>query len=745
MSQYSKYASVILDLSLDKALDYGIPENLEAQVKRGKRVEVPLKGFLRKGYIYEIKESPSYPKVQPIAKILTEDEVITDELFELAIWISRYYCAPLSQVLKVMLPSSVRKEIKPKQQLFVMRAKTREELKTICENLRSKSPAQASVLDVLLNVQKGVLLTELLEQTLGSKSPVDSLVKKGYLSVDIVRVDRSPLTNEEYFRSKPKVLSEEQEKALGNICLSLKANRFEAHLLFGITGSGKTEIYLQAIDQALKLGKGAIVLVPEISLTPQTIERFRARFDEKIAILHHRLSDGERFDEWNNIRQGKAKIVIGARSAIFSPVKNLGIIIVDEEHEQSYKQNEEAPCYHARDVAVMRASKAKAVVVLGSATPSLESYQNAKLGKYTLNLLHFRPSSAHRPKVQIVDMKTEFEKAKGFTNFSESLLIGIEKRCQLGEQTILFLNRRGYHTTFFCQECRTSISCDHCDRALTYHQETHALSCHLCGFTLSPPPKECPKCRNCEPMKYRGVGTELLEKSLHAVFPSIRTIRIDADTTRHKGSHQKLLREFGTGKANVLIGTQMIAKGLHFPEVTLVGIISCDATLNIPDFRSAETAFQLITQVAGRAGRGSLPGEVILQTCMPENSTLRHAANQDYLSFYQEEIVSREEFLFPPFTNLVKVQFSGKSEKETLGFAEKFRGALMRFLDNNYILHPVVSSGHAKIKDKFRFQILIRGPNVYPINHALQSLKQTLPFPANIKVLWDINPSSTFF
>ncbi|MFQ5728818.1 MAG: primosomal protein N', partial [Waddliaceae bacterium] len=592
MSKFEKYVSVILDVSLDKTLDYGVPTEFAGKIKRGMRVEVTVRGHKRSGVIFEIKESSPFPKVQPIKRLLSETALITDDLFELALWLSQYYLSPLSQVLKTVLPSSIRKEIQPKQQLFVMRAKSRDQLRNICEEQRRKSPTQAAVLDVMLKVKKGILLSELLEKTAGSRSPVDTLVKNGCLLLDIVRMDRSPLVNEQYFRTKPKVLNADQAKAFKGIEASLNKNHFETHLLHGVTGSGKTEIYLQAIHQALMMGKGAIMLVPEISLTAQTIERFRSRFEENIAVLHHRLSHGERFDEWNNIHSGKAKIVIGARSAIFSPVQNLGLIIVDEEHESSYKQSEEAPCYHARDVAVMRGKITNSTVILGSATPSLESYFNATTGKYTLYHLHRRAEKNTTPNVTIVDMKKEFEKAKGFTSFSDALLGGIKKRHAVGEQVILFLNRRGYHTTLFCKECRQAVRCKHCDTTLTFHLGENTLACHLCGYALSPPPRECPSCHSPNPMKYRGVGTELLQKSLHAILPEIRTIRVDANTTRHKGSHQKLLRDFGAGKADVLIGTQMIAKGLHFPEVTLVGIINCDTTLNIPDFRASETVFQ---------------------------------------------------------------------------------------------------------------------------------------------------------
>lgn len=741
--KYNGIASVIVDQAVGKLLDYGIPAHFAGILRKGARVEVPIRGKPCGGYVYDIKEKSEFPSVKPILKILSDGELISKESFELALWISRYYMAPLSQVLKSMTPASIRKNIKPKEQLYVMRKMTREELRVITEGLRNKNSAQAAVLDVMLKVNKGILLTELLEATEGSRSPVDSLVKKGYLAVDLVRVDRSPLINEDYFRTQPKKLNGDQALAYTKILTSLENHQFETHLLHGVTGSGKTEIYLQAIEKALSMGKGTIMLVPEISLTAQTIHRFRSRFEVRIAILHHRLSDGERYDTWHSIRNGEAKIVIGARSAIFSPVQNLGLIIVDEEHEPTYKQTDESPCYNARDVAVMRGKLSKSSVILGSATPSLESYYNVKTGKYTLSNLHLRAENAVHPTVTIVDMKKEFEKAKGFTIFSELLLDGIKKRQAQGEQSILFLNRRGYHTTLLCQACREPVKCEHCDVSLTFHQDENALSCHLCGFTLKPPPTQCPKCKCDKTMKYKGVGTELVEKSLHAIFPDIRTIRLDADTTKHTGSHSKLLRDFGTGKADVLIGTQMIAKGLHFTEVTLVGVLNSDSSLNIPDFRASETTFQLITQVAGRAGRGVTPGEVIIQTCMPENSTIQHAANNDFHAFYAEEIAIREMFKYPPFHGMVKIMFSGPHQQDVRESALKFRQMVISHFPKDYQIHPVLPSAHARIKDHFRFQFLIRGPNVTVITRILEKLTENTKLPSSVRRLIDVNPLST--
>jgi len=741
---YPKYASVVLDLAIDKPLDYGIPQTLIEKVKKGTRVEVPLRGKRQKGYVLEIKNAATFSKVLPILEVTSDSATLPEELLELALWISKYYASALSKVLRVVIPSVIKKEVDVKKQAYVARTKSRKEIMDACTKIRIKAPAQAAILDVMLKVQKQILLTELLERANCSRAPVTSLVKSGFLAIHSIRLDSNSLINEEYFRTQPKRLSDEQQKAFTHIKKGLEEKEFNAHLLYGVTGSGKTEIYLQAIAKTLQCGKGAIVLVPEISLISQIAERIRTRFEEPIAIFHHRLSEGERCEAWNRIKAGEINLVIGARSAVFSPVRQLGLIIVDEEHESSYKQEEE-PCYHARDVAVMRARMVNASVILGSATPSFETYTNAVSGKYHLHQLLKRAEKSLTPRVIIVDMNEEFQNKQRFTNFSEPLLERIKQRSEKGEQTILFLNRRGYHTALFCNECQKPIRCSQCEMTLTFHLERNSLTCHLCGYTLSPPPRECPHCKKQELMKYRGVGTELLEKSLHAVFPEIRTLRIDADTTRHKGSHQTLLRAFGTGKADVLIGTQMVAKGLHFPEVTLVGVMNCDTALNIPDFRSSETVFQLITQVAGRAGRGVLPGEVIIQTRMPENSTIQYASKHDFFGFYKEEIVSREIFLFPPFSRLIKLVFSGKNEQKTLEAGHLFRNALLTTLTDDHQLSPLVPSGRAKVKNSYRFQCFIKGHSVYAMNQRIKGIRDSLCIPKNIKVLVDVNPVSIYF
>jgi len=742
---YAAYASVILDASIDKTLDYGVPEALLPSLRRGMRVEVPLRGRIERGYVLAIKDTPNFTPVKPIFKVISDDEVIDAELFDLAMWMARYYCAPLRKVFKAIVPAPLRGDTKKKEQLAIFKNKTREEIKEYCIAIRNTYPAQAAVLDVVLLSPKNLLLSELLEQTGGSKSPVETLASKGFLKLQPVHIDRSLLSGEEYFQTKNKILSCEQQAAFDAIAETIEKRTFATHLIFGITGSGKTEIYLQAIERALALGKSCLMLVPEIALTGQTIERFKSRFSEDIAVLHHRLSAGERYDAWHKLRLGKAKIAIGARSAVFCPMPNLGLIIVDEEHESSYKQNEEAPCYHGRDVAVMRGKFTNATVILGSATPSIESYTNAKSGKYILHQLSERAANAKLPNVHIIDMRIEYEKAQGFTNFSQPLIDAIFKRKERGEQTILFLNKRGYHSSMHCQQCASAVKCTQCAVSLTFHKGDNRLACHLCGFEISPPPRTCPSCNADNPLKFKGVGTELIESSIHALLPDVRTLRIDTDTTKHKGSHDRLLREFGTGKADVLIGTQMIAKGLHFPLVTLVAVLNGDAGLSFPDFRAAETTFQLITQVAGRAGRGSIPGEVFIQTCMPENQTLLSAAEQDFPRFYDDEIMSRKLFCYPPFAQMAKMSFSGADEKRTQRAAEAWQSMLRNALPHPFEIHPVAPSGHAKIKNRFRFQFLMRGPSAVAISRAIEHTLATQPYDKEIAHTIDINPTSTFF
>lgn len=737
-------AEVILEVSVKKALDYLVPKDLISKISVGSWVEVPLQKRLSRGFVARLKEDSSHPTLLSVSRVLSDGPVLTKDLFSLALWMASYYGTPIEKVLRTMLPSGVRKAIETKKQYFVKRSKTREELALIYRELVIKAPQQAKILELMLQAKKGVLLSELLEQAACHASSVKALVDKNCLSLDLVRSQESLVTGESYFTSPPKVLREEQTVALDSILASLKAGRFGVKLLYGVTGSGKTEVFIRAIEACLALGKGALVLVPEIALTTQTIQRFKSRFTVPIAVLHHRLSDGERREAWDKIRSQGARIVIGARSAVFCPIPNLGLIIVDEEHEHSYKQTDDAPAYHARDVAVMRGKLTGATVVLGTATPSLESFHNAKSGKYELLTLTERSASATLPHVHIVDMRREHDRAKGFTLFSDLLLSKLEERRKKGEQAMLFLNRRGFHTTSTCTDCGKVLVCDKCDCALTFHKSHNTLSCHLCGFDCAPPTL-CPHCKKPSLMRYGGIGTEKVEAALYKIFGDVRILRADADSTRHKGSLEKILNDFRTGKADILVGTQMIAKGLHFPEVTLVGVLNCDTTLNIPDFRAQEYVFQLITQVAGRSGRGITKGEVILQTALPNHSTILTASRQDYLSFYEEEVAIRKTFFFPPYTHLIKFVFSGENHAIVQQYAVTWAEALQKELPSSFICHPALPCGHPKVNDRWRYQCLIRGPSVSCVTAIAEKLGRTMRCPSAVSCFCDVDPTSTFF
>lgn len=729
----SRIAEVIVDLNLDRSLDYLIPENCPLQL--GSQVEVAVRGKKVKGIVIAIKNESAFSNLKPIDAVLNE-EILPPDLMKLAVWMSAFYVTPLRQVLKTMIPGIVRENKGSKKQFFVSRLKTLEECEEIARELRQKNPAQAEVLDFLLKAKKGVFLSEITEKC--SASSIKTLEKKGILKIEQIEVDRSPIVDPSYFITQPKKLNEDQKEALDKIVNSF--GTYKTHLLYGITGSGKTEVYLQAIAKVLERGEGALMLIPEISLTEQTIERFRSRFEVPIAILNYRLSDGERRDEWQKIKKGEARIVIGARSSLFAPMPKLGLIIVDEEHEGTFKQSDEAPRYHVRESAIMRAKALGIPVVLGSATPSLESYYNTEKGKFELSLLKGRATDHGKPHVTIVDMKDEYKRAGQFTLFSEPLLEGIKKRYQKGEQTLIFLNRRGYHSYQLCPSCGEAVKCHTCDTTLTFHKQESVICCHLCGVSKAPL-RECPSCKGAAPLKFKGFGTELVESSLKAIFPDIRTLRMDADTTRHKGSHQKLFRDFGKGKADVLIGTQMIAKGLHFPEVSLVGVINCDMSLHLPDFRASEMTFQLLTQVAGRAGRGSMKGEVIFQTLMPDNRTLHLAKDQDYLTFYKEELEVRKMFNFPPFSFIAKISARSESEKGAFNTLEKIRCDLIKELPPEAEWLPAVAAGHAKVKNIYKFNSILKGP-MSPILTVLSKVPKKI---GNVLISIDINPQSTFF
>jgi primosomal protein N' (replication factor Y) len=515
-------------------------------------------------------------------------------------------------------------------------------------------------------------------------------------------------------------------------------------LLHGVTGSGKTEVYLQAIAHALEQGKGAIVLVPEISLTPQTVERFKARFSAGplqtlVAVLHSHLSAGERHDEWHKIRQGRARIVIGARSAIFAPVEPLGLVIVDEEHEHTYKQ-EEAPRYHARDVAIMRARMEGATVVLGSATPSLESYYNCLKGKYTLLDLPERADDKKMPIVRVIDMRQAFRQGKGIPIFSPQLKEAIAQRLDRQEQTILFLNRRGYSTSLQCPKCGYVAGCPNCSISLTYHRLEQKICCHICGYSERAPTL-CPndKCRSAE-IRYSGLGTQKVEETLAKLFPLARIKRMDSDSLKRKDDFRRILSDFRSGKIDVLIGTQMIAKGLHFPNVTLVGIVVADLALHMPDFRAGERTFQLLTQVAGRAGRGDIEGEVFVQAYTPFHPAIQCARRHDFQAFYDHEMEFRQQLKYPPLSRIAMLTLKGRNEEKVKFSADHLKREVEKLQFPGLVVAGPAPAPLLRAETFYRYQIMLRTERMTTLSSQLARLTHTLSLPADVGLAVDIDP-----
>ena len=541
------------------------------------------------------------------------------------------------------------------------------------ENARALSPAQERIVQTLLSGGGEMAFTDLLEAADTSAAPIQTLEKHGVVEVFVRDVRRDPLADAVLPDAENLSLTGAQSAALSEIEAPMEEGRYSAFLLHGVTGSGKTEIYIRAMRAALKRGRSAMMLVPEIALTPVFSRRLRAHFGDRVAIFHSSLTTGERFDEWSRLKRGEARVVIGTRSAVFAPVSDLGLVVIDEEHETSYRQ-QESPFYNGRDTAIVRARQAGAVVVLGSATPSLESFHNARGGKY--NYLHLPDRIANRAmaSAELIDMRAVFATQGKQTIFSDQLVAAIEETHARGEQSIILLNRRGYSSFVLCRSCGESIRCPNCDVTLTYHRSESSIICHYCNHRQSAPSR-CPACAG-KYIYYVGEGTEQIEELLSKRFPGLRIARLDRDTTVRRKLFERTIMEFSAGDLDMLVGTQMLAKGHDFPNVTLVGVVSVDAGLALPDFRSAERAFQLITQVAGRAGRGSLPGKVLIQTYHPNHYALRHASMQDYQRFYEEEIRYRKSMSYPPFVSLASLLVHGEELGRTLNIAAELRRAL---------------------------------------------------------------------
>jgi primosomal protein N' (replication factor Y) (superfamily II helicase) len=799
-------ARVTLEIALRKEFDYFIPPELADQVDVGSRVQVPFGSRKVLGCVTGLAEESARANLKSILKVIGAQTLVTPKILKLARWIGEYYCCAPETALKSVLPEAVRHEQAnwrerlhvralpvhgespklPARQKEVWRIlQERPELplsellalaKTTAATIRRLedrglvtvaaeiserdpyahehilptqplplNPAQANALVAIITAMDvGKSEVQSLKSNVQSAPQAEVQGSKFEVQGSMFDVGCSMLEVQPSAPAPPSGVQGSKFEVQGSrFSPSLRPATF---LLHGVTGSGKTEVYLQAIAHALEQGKGAIVLVPEISLTPQTVERFKARFSSGplqtlVAVLHSHLSAGERHDEWHKIRQGRARIAIGARSAIFAPVEPLGLIVVDEEHEHSYKQ-EEAPRYHARDVAIVRGQMEGAVVVLGSATPSLESYYNCGKGKYTLLQLPERADDKKLPVVRIVDMRQTVRPGKGVPIFSPQLKEAIARRVEQKEQVILFLNRRGYSTSLQCPLCGFVAECPNCSVSLTYHRHENKLCCHICAH-VEPVPAVCPneKCRN-PAIRYTGLGTQKVEATLAKLFPQARVVRMDSDALKRKEDYRRILGDFRAGKIDILVGTQMIAKGLHFPNVTLVGIIYADLALHQPDFRAGERTFQLLTQVAGRAGRGDIEGEVFVQAFTPFHPAIQFARRHDFEGFYEQEMEFREQLKYPPVGRIALLTLKGRNEEKVKFSADYLKHELEKAVGSikDLVIAGPAPAPLAKAETYYRYQIMLRAPRMATLSQRLAVLVRSLTLPEDVTLAVDIDP-----
>ena len=702
--------------NLNKTFDYIIPVEFEEKIAIGSRTLVPFgnKKELEEGFVVGIKETSEYmSKLKIIAKV-EEKLYLSQEKIELAKWMANKYFCNISDCIKLMLPPGtttkvLSNRINDKMQNFVYLTKDLDEIEQDIENKKIKSDKPIRALKFLMeNSNNEILSTDLQMFADVTNAVLKSLEKKGYIDVLEKEVERNPFIHKVIKQSQNLTLTYEQENAFEKINASLQFNEYDEFLLFGVTGSGKTEIYIQLIEEALKLGKDSIMLVPEISLTPQTVDRFLSRFgEEKIAVLHSKLSVGERYDQWKKIERGDAKIVIGARSAIFAPVQNIGLIIIDEEHDESYK-SEMSPRYNAKEIASYLGEKNNVPVVFGSATPDMSTYYKAINGKMELIELTKRANNASLPDVEIVDLRSELATGNK-TMISQKLHEEIEENLKNKKQTILFLNRRGFSTFIMCRDCGYTAKCKNCNITLTYHIKENKLKCHYCGYETNAL-TICPECGS-KNIRYFGTGTQKLEEQVKSLFPQASTIRMDIDTVTKKNSHEDILNRFKNDRIDILIGTQMVVKGHDFPNVTLVGVIAADSSLNIDDYRAHERTFQTLTQVAGRAGRGKDKGKVIIQTYNPDTFCIQYAQKQDYKLFYDTEIHLRKQLRYPPFCDIILIGISSKSQKELETIANKIYEDLKEKIKTEklqILLYKPVPAPIDRIKNKFRWRIIVK-------------------------------------
>ena len=736
-------ARVAIDLALGRLFDYAVPEALEKKLAVGQLLSVPFGHREARAFLIEILDDESSGKsgdgsysskgsfkLKNVTAILDETPFFSPSLLTVVRKVASYTASPIEKVLRAAVPAAVLKKGARAKELFFV--------EPVCiKETKSLTARQKWIVENIARLGGG-WLASICRELSTTPSTLKSLAARGFIKIEQKAKRRDPLAGRRIIKSSPLRLNEEQSQALAAIPVSTE-NRGTV-LLFGVTGSGKTEVYLQAIARELSAGRGAVVLVPEISRTPQTVQRFASRFGSVVAVLHSALSDGERYDEWHRIRSGEARVVVGPRSAVWAPVRNLGLIVVDEEHETSYKQDE-SPRYNARDVAVLRGAIEGASVVLGSATPSLESWMNVKRGKYSFAQMKNRAGAGTLPFVRLVDMHPSTTEASKGAIFSPELLDAMRTRLDNGEQTILFLNRRGYARSVVCDSCGISVDCPKCSVPYTYHRADSCLRCHVCGGWV-PVPKVCPECASTS-LSFVGVGTQRVQVALTKCFPHARVLRMDADSTSRRDSHEDILGKFRRGEADILIGTQMIAKGLDFPKVTLVGVINADSSLAMAgsDFRAAERTYQLISQVAGRAGRAELPGEVFVQSRDATVPVLGYAARGDYVGFAADELKVRKECCLPPFCHLAAINFSSRDSKLVASWAEMYAKSLVNYssVHKELLVGEAMPSPLEKADGRYRWQVVLRAPSTSLIIAAWRWIVGERPWPNELRASIDID------
>ncbi|MFC0301473.1 primosomal protein N' [Virgibacillus soli] len=760
-------AKVIVDVpakQVNQTYDYLIPERFSDILQAGMRVIVPFGPRKVMGFVVGKSSESDFDRLRNIEEILDFTPVLTTELLHLGKWLAEetvsYYVTAYQAMLPQVLKATYKKELerltseRMDEQLemlfdgrdfisyeevvqstislhtlqkaiqageivvhylvesrvtkkYVTKVKPAKDIYLLEEaylNMSPRATKQRAVIKHFIEKPAPIEQATLLRLQHTTSATIRSLVEKSLIETYREEIYRNPYDDHAIVRTKPLTLTEQQQAAIMPIKGRIKAKQHEVFLLHGITGSGKTEIYLQAIEDVLHNGQEAIVLVPEIALTPQMVKRFKGRFGSKVAVFHSALSNGEKYDEWRKIYRKEVQVVVGARSAIFAPFENLGIIIIDEEHETTYKQ-EDQPRYHARDVAIKRGQYHSCPVILGSATPTLESYARAAKQVYELSTLDKRTNNKAMPQVEIVDMRAELHEGNR-TMFSRVLKEKMEETIKKGEQIVLLLNRRGYSTFVMCRDCGFVKECPHCDIALTYHKNTNHLKCHYCAYEERMP-TNCPEC-NSDSIRYFGTGTQRVEEALTQLLPEAKVIRMDVDTTRRKGAHERLLSKFANKEANILLGTQMIAKGLDFANVTLVGVLAADSMLHLPDFRSSEKTFQLLTQVSGRAGRHDLPGQVIIQTYTPEHYSIQLASQYDYVRFFNYEMRLRKSFQYPPYVFLALITVTHINHVKVVQITQQIVKRLNEFCDDETIILGPTPSPILRVKDKYRYQCMIK-------------------------------------